>query len=258
MVPDKNLEEKIMFLNMIRSAAGSLARWLLALAALMWIAALSAPAHAQPPGTHPSFVSIQMETDAIDTPAFKQAICGGVVMDEVRKLIVTAWHCIPNQNAALAKLSANDQPIRLIGWSSEGDVALFQVENLKGAKAPAFKTPKKGDIVTASAYYDNFSLAAQLQDRIMPNMSVSVTLDWEGKVAAVALAQKRDLLHPERVEKTKVEWILVNGTSAPGFSGTPVFDKNGNFVGILTGVVGGFTAISSWKNAMELIKGMPK
>lgn len=258
-----------MFLRLeytLEAAASDLCRnlWrsrrLLALAALAWIAALTvpAPAHAQPPGTHPSFVSIQMETDMIDTPAYKQSVCGGVTVDEARKLVITAWHCVPNQNSAIAKLSANDQPVKLIGWSPEADMALFQVENLKGAKAPEFKTPKKGDTVKASSYYDNFSISAQLQDRLMPNMSISVTLEWEGKVAAVAFADKRDMLHPERLEKTNVEWVLVSGTSAPGFSGTPVFDKDGNFVGILTGVNGGFTAISSWKNALELLKGMPK
>lgn len=236
-------------------------KWVLTAALIIvFILTVLAPtlANAQPRGANPSFVSIQIETDMIDTPQFKQSVCGGVVVDETRKLVVTAWHCVPNQNAALNKLSANDMPVKLIGWSPEADMALFQVENLKGAKAPMFKTPERDDTVVASAYYDAFPVSPMLQDRIMPQMSITATLQWEGKVAAVAMADKRDMLQINKIEKTDIEWIVLNGTTASGFSGGPVFDKAGNFVGIISTANGGFTAISSSRNALQLIKNMPQ
>ncbi len=214
----------------------------------------------QPTGVHPSYVSIKMKTDALDTDAIVTTICGGIVADEKRKIIATAWHCVPNQRSVIEKqgvFSVGGMNAKLVLFSAEADTALFQVTDLKGLKAPNFKIPQKGDIVVASAYYDSFPVTAQMPDRFFPAMSVQITLDWEGKVAGVANANRRGGEHFDKITPTKYKWIIVTGNTAPGFSGGPVFDKNGNFVGLVSNTNGGFTNLSSSENVKEMIKTLP-
>lgn len=219
-------------------------------------------AFAQPPGTHPSYVSIQMRTDALDSKPMTSNICGGVVVDEKRKLIVTAWHCVPNQRTLIEKpgmFSVNGMAAKLLVFAAEADMAIFQVADLRGVKAPMFKTPKRGDTVTSTAYYDSLpvSPSGPMVDRFFPPMSISTTLEWEGKVMAVEKANRREGSHFDQVVKTDTRWIVATGNTAPGFSGGPVFDKSGNFVGIISSVNGGFTNISSSENVMLILKQVP-
>lgn len=233
-----------------------LALWLLACFASAFA---PAPAFAQPPGTHPSYVSIQMRTEPLDAPPTTQSVCGGVVVDEKRKLVATAWHCVPNMRSAIEKpgvFSANGMNAKFVAFLPEADLALFQVDDLKGVKTPTFKTPKKGDSVTASAFYDNFPVTPQGQgdDRFFPSMTISGTIDWEGKVAIVATAKEtRD---PRFAATVKVEptWIVITGNPAPGFSGGPVFDKSGGFVGIVSNGNGGYTNVSSSGNVIKMLQ----
>lgn len=211
----------------------------------------------QEPNVHPSYVSIKMRTDALDANPITTTVCGGVVVDEKRRLIATAWHCVPNQRSVIEKpgvFSVGGMNAKLVTFSPESDTAIFKVDNLKGLKAPTFKTPKKGDLLVASAYYDTFPVTSTINDRFIPSMSVQVTLDWEGKVAAVANANRLSGEHYDKITSTQFKWIIVTGSTAPGFSGGPVFDKAGNFVGIISNINGGFTNVSSSENVSEMIK----
>ena len=208
-------------------------------------------------GVHPSYVSIMMKTDTLDSEPITSTICGGIVVEEERRLVATAWHCVPNQRSVIEKsgiFSIGGMNAKLISFSPEADTVIFQVDDLKGLKAPAFKVPKKGEILFASAYYDAFPVIAPSGDRFVPAMSVQVTLDWEGKVAAVANANRLGGEHFDKIVATKFKWIVVTGNTAPGFSGGPAFDKDGNFVGIVSNVNGGFTNVSSSENVAEMIK----
>ncbi len=212
---------------------------------------------AQGSGVHPSYVSIMMRTDALDAEPITRTICGGVVVDEKRKLVATAWHCVPNQRSTIEKpgvFSVGGMNAKLVTFSPEADTAIFQVDDLKGLKAPTIKSPKKGDVLVASAYYDAFPVTAQTSDRFFPPMSVQVTLDWEGKVAAVTNANRLGGEHYDKITPTQFKWIVVSGSTAPGFSGGPVFDKSGNFVGIVSNINGGFTNVSSSENVAEMIR----
>jgi S1-C subfamily serine protease len=216
----------------------------------------------QAAGLHPSYVSIQMNTDAIDSEPRLMTMCGGVVVDEARRLVATAWHCVPNQRSVIEKpgvFSVGGMSAKLLKFQPEADMAIFHVENLKGVKAPKFRQPNKGEIVVASAYYDEFPVTAPVPtaDRFIPMMSVRVTLDWEGKVAAVARAERVGMFPSPNKEATPYVWVVATGNTAPGFSGGPVFDKAGNFVGIISNVNGGFTNISSSSNVLEIIKDIP-
>lgn len=209
------------------------------------------------PTLHPSYVSIQMSNDPVDGPTIKSTICGGVVMDETRKFVVTSWHCVPNQRSVVDKpgiFSIAGSNAKLVTYSPEADMAIFQVENLKGLKAAKISTPKKSDTVTASAYYDEFQVVAPMQDRYMPQVSVKVVLEWEGRVVAVAKASRRGGERGDQVTPTPYEWVVVSGSAAQGFSGGPAFDKAGNFVGIISNGNGGFTNISSSKNFAIVLK----
>ena len=77
-----------------------------------------------------------------------------------------------------------------------------------------------------------------------------------GKVSAVALASRRGGERGDQVTMTPYKWIVATGDTAPGFSGGPVFDKAGNFVGIVSNINGGFTNISSAENVTVLIRSM--
>ena len=212
---------------------------------------------AQEPGVHPSYVSIKMRSDALDSDPVATTICGGVVVDEKRKLVATAWHCVPNQRSIIEKpgiFSVGGMNAKLVTFSPEADTVIFQVDNLKGLKAPAFKIPKKGNILVASAYYDAFPVTFTAVDRFIPPMTVKVTLDWEGKVAAVANASRVGGEHYDKIVMTQFKWIVVTGNTAPGFSGGPVFDKTGNFVGLVSNINGGFTNVSSSENIINMIK----
>lgn len=212
---------------------------------------------AQPTGAHPSYVSIQMNMMPADSLPNKQSVCGGVVVDEVRKLVITSWHCVPNSRPVIDNaLSVNGMKAKLVGFSREADMALFQVEDLKGMKAPKFATPKKGDVVSATAFYDAFPVLTTMPDRYMPPMHLTTSLDWEGKVAAVGNGIIREGVSQDKLVQTKVKWIVVTGQSAPGFSGGPVFNKAGEYVGTISNVSGGFTNISSSENARILMKEM--
>jgi len=141
-------------------------------------------AQTRPEGVHPSYVSIQMSNDPVDGPAIKSTICGGVVVDEVRRLIATAWHCVPNIHALVEKpgiFIVAGRSAKLVANSSEADTALFQLNDLKGLKAAKFATPKKGDMIFASAYYEEFPVVAPLSDRYIPRVTIKATLDWGGK-----------------------------------------------------------------------------
>jgi S1-C subfamily serine protease len=210
----------------------------------------------QPPGVHPSYVSISMKTDPLDADSITTAICGGVVADEQLRIIATAWHCVPNQKSALnaGTFFMGNMNATLLSFSPESDIALFQVEDLKGLKAPAFKIPTKGQAVVASAYYDNFPVIGQSMSRFVPVMSVRVTLDWEGKVLAIANADRRYGEHFDKVASTEFKWIIVAPDTAPGFSGGPVFDKDNNLIGIVSSGNAGFTTLSSSENVTEMIK----
>lgn len=210
-------------------------------------------------GVHPSYVAIKMKTDTLDSEPITSAICGGIVVEEERRLVATAWHCVPNQRSVIEKsgvFSVGGMNAKLISFSPEADTAIFQVDDLKGLKAPTFKIPKKGETIVASAYYDAFPVIAPSGDRFVPAMSVQVTLDWEGKVAAVANANRLGGEHFDKIVATKFKWIVVAGNPAPGFSGGPVFDKSGNFVGIISNPNGGYTNVSSSENVAELIRQM--
>lgn len=214
-------------------------------------------AQQRPQGIHSSYVSIEMKTDTLDSQPTTNTICGGVVANVALKLIATAWHCVPNQRSIIEKpgiFSINGMNAKFITFSAEGDVALFKVDDLKGLKAPQFKIPKKGDIIVASAYYNEFPVFTGSGDRFTPLMSIRVVLDWEGEVSVVANANRRGGEQFDKVTATEFEWIVAKGISAPGFSGGPVFDKSGNFIGLISSTNGGFTTISSSKNVTMLIK----
>lgn len=210
-------------------------------------------------GVHPSYVSIKMRSDALDAEPVTSTICGGVVVDEKRNLVATAWHCVPNQRSVIEKpgiFSVGNMGAKLVTFSAEADIALFQVSHLQGLKAPAFSTPEKGSRVIASAYYDDFPVTPQSSDRFFPMMSVQTVLDWEGVVSTVAKAKQRSGEHFDKIMQTEFTWIVISGTAAPGFSGGPVFDKQGNFIGILSSVYGGFTNVSSSENVATMIKNL--
>lgn len=214
----------------------------------------------QPPGVHPSYVSIKMRTDTLDTPSETMTMCGGVVVDEKKKLVATAWHCVPNSRLTLKEkgmFSVGGMDAQLVDHSDEADVAIFRVDNLKGLKAPRFSTPKKGDTLVASAYYDSYpvlNFPPGSANKYFPMMSAEVTLDWEGKVMAVVTAKRRGGEKWDQVTTTSVKWLIVLGGSAPGFSGGPLFDKAGSFVGLNSSGNSGFSNISSSENITEMIK----
>lgn len=222
--------------------------------------ALTAPAsfaQGRPEGVHPSYVSIQMSNDPIDGPSIRSTICGGVVVDEERKLIATAWHCVPNQLALISKpgvFTVNGSNTKFVAMAAEADMALFQVEDLNGLKAANFATPERGDVIRASAFYEEFTVVAPLSDRYTPQVTVKVTLDWEGKVNAVAIASRRGGERGDQITVTPFKWVVVNGNPAPGFSGGPAFDRSGNFVGIVSNGNGGFTNVSSSENVTVLMQ----
>ena len=211
----------------------------------------------RPPGVHPSYVSVQMRGDPIDGPSALNTICGGVVINEAKRLISTSWHCVPNVRALIEKpgvFTVGGVDAKLVAYAAEADKALFQVSDLRGRKAVKFATPKKGDIVRGSAYYDEFPVVVPMSDRYMPQVSIKVTLDWEGKVNAVATASRRGGERGDQVTVTPFKWIVVNGTVAPGFSGGPFFDISGNYVGNVSNVNGGFTNVSSSENDLILMR----
>ncbi len=113
------------------------------------------PAFAQQPaGLHPSYVSIKMRSDGLDTESRISAICGGVVVEEKRRIVATGWHCVPNSRSLIEKpgmFFVGNTNARLVAFSAEADLALFQVDDLQGLKAPKFSTPKEGDTLIASA-----------------------------------------------------------------------------------------------------------
>lgn len=210
-------------------------------------------------GTHPSYVSIKMRSDALDTEPLTRTICGGVVVDEEKNLVATAWHCVPNQRSVIEKpgiFSIGNMGAKLVSFSPEADLALFQVSHLQGLKAPKFSTPEKGTRVVASAYYDDFPVTPQSSDRFFPPMSIQAVLDWGGIVSAVKNAKQSSGEHFDKIVQTEFKWIVISGTAAPGFSGGPVFDTVGNFVGILSNNFGGFTNISSSENVTHMIKNL--
>jgi hypothetical protein len=222
------------------------------------LALAASAAIAQPPGTNTSYVAIQIKTDTLDMPSNTATTCGGVVVDEKKKFIATAWHCVPNSSRLLNEqgaFMANGSPAKLVTFSAEADMAILVVVDLKGVKAPKFVTPKKGEEVVASAFYDSFPVnnMGPNMDRYFPQTSISVTLDWKTEVAGVAEAQKRE---PPKFDliPAGVKWIVMSGNPAPGFSGAPVFDRQGGFVGIISNGNGGFTNVSSSENVQRLFK----
>lgn len=227
------------------------------ISALLFLGAVVAHAQGRPEGVHPSYVSIQMRSDPIDGPSIVRTICGGVVVDEVKKIVATAWHCVPNIRALIEKSGifiVGGADAKLVAMAPEADMALFQVNTLKGLKAARVATPKKSDMIVASAYYDEFSVVAPILDRYIPQVTIKATLDWEGKVSAVAVASRRGGERGDQVTVTPFKWIVARGDTAPGFSGGPVFDKAGNFVGLISNINGGFTNISSSENVAVLMK----
>lgn len=228
---------------------------------LLIMVAVSAFAQ-QPPGVHPSYVSIQLRTDTFDTAPQTMTMCGGVVVDEKKKLVATAWHCVPNSRLTLKEkgmFSVGGMDAQLVDHSAEADVAIFRVDNLKGLKAPRFSTPKKGDTLVASAYYDSYpvlNFPPGSVNKYFPMMSAEVTLDWEGKVMAVVTATRRGGEKWDQVTTTSVKWIIVHSGNAPGFSGGPVFDKAGSFVGISSSGNGGYSNFSSSENVTNMIKNL--
>ncbi len=214
----------------------------------------------QPPGVHPSYVSIKLRTDTFDTAPETMTMCGGVVVDERRKLVATGWHCVPNSRSTIEKKDmffVGEMSAQLVDYSAEADIAIFRVDDLKGLKAPRFSTPKKGDIIVASTYYDNYpvlNFPPGSVNKFFPTMSAKVTLDWEGKVMAVVTAIRRGGEKWDQITSTNVKWIIVQNGTAPGFSGGPAFDKSGNFVGISSSGNSGFSNFSSSENITTMLK----
>ena len=140
----------------------------------------------------------------------EQGACAGVVMDALRRRVVTAKHCIQGDQKEFRLLLSNGVPInaKLIGVSKNVDIAVLEVIGpvfLIEARAGNAKTLRAGDSVFAIGhpYRNIFSVSAGIVSFI-----------------------DRDDNDPSGLH------IQSDAAVNPGNSGGPLFDFNGLIVGI--------------------------
>lgn len=213
-------------------------------------------------GLHPAYVWVRIQPDTFFSRPTPPIECGGLVADGKRKLVVVAWHCIPNQPWRIAQpgvVTINDHNAKFLAYDSYTDLVVFHVPDLGDIEAPSFSTPKKGDVLKATALYDAFPVmyTGEPNDREKPALSIRTTLDWEGKVATVGYASERFKNDMRTLKITDSMWIVATGSITPGFSGGPAFDTSGNCVGLVSSFRGTFTNISSSENIVAILKKIP-
>jgi serine protease Do len=133
--------------------------------------------------------------------------------------ILTAAHVVEGEERVVVEF-ANDEwiPAKVVSSSTIADVALLQCDRVPKAATPA----KLGDSDKAETGDDIFIVGAPY------GLSYTLTV---GRISARRPDQSRSGL------MSSVEFLQTDATVNPGNSGSPVFNKDGEVIGIVSSIV---------------------
>lgn len=133
--------------------------------------------------------------------------------------VLTAAHVVEGEDRLVVEF-ANDEwvPAKVVGSSASADVALLQCDRVPKGATPA----KLGDSDKADTGDDIFIVGAPY------GLSYTLTV---GRISA---------RRPDRTRSgimSSVEFLQTDATVNPGNSGSPVFNKDGEVIGIVSSIV---------------------
>lgn len=195
---------------------------------------------------------------------YKSTYCGGFLVDEKERLVITCWHGMPPYVDQLNEkyIRFRGVPARVVASLPKADLALLRLEKVpQGMHALSYREAVVGDTLFARSLQtlslgDQARVADTIKEPIYFQGEITATgsVLSKGMIVLPPVIPTDDTAPTTEMRQTKYEMLYTQLSTQSGFSGSPVFNEWAQVVGVVTSSDGGISFISSAANFQFLFK----
>ena len=197
--------------------------------------------------------AIEFVWDTLNGP-WRTAGGYGFLLDEKKKLVLTAYHVIP-YNKGGHKMYFGGVEARFVKAWPEAEMALIELVSIpEGMKPLRLGKPSIHEpVYTKAKGRFPFGQVPNTAPGQIPSLFINAELPFSATVVEIQEALIED---GKEGVRTGARYLVVHGQARSGFSGGPLFNKKGEVVGITVGgdIGGGFGYFSSIENLKRLLQ----